>query len=129
MLAVAHFTVDVFQPEPPFVQDGGLSHARIHVEKTFTGDLEGQGRVEMLAGQADQAAGYVALERITGRLGGREGGFSLLHMGLREGDQTSGQWPVVPGSGTGELTGIRGQGRIEIDAQGQHTFTLDYELA
>jgi hypothetical protein len=35
---------------------------------------------------------------------------------------------VVPGSGTGELRTIRGEGRIDIDAAGGHTFTLDYEL-
>jgi hypothetical protein len=34
---------------------------------------------------------------------------------------------VVPGSGTGELTGIAGTFAIEI-AGGQHSYTLEYTL-
>jgi hypothetical protein len=33
-----------------------------------------------------------------------------------------------PGSGTGDLAGIRGEGRIVIADDGSHTFTLEYDL-
>jgi len=35
---------------------------------------------------------------------------------------------VHPGSGTGELAGIRGEAQIEIAPDGAHTLHLDYEL-
>ena len=44
------------------------------------------------------------------------------------GKESWARWPVIPGSGSGELRTIRGEGRIDIDAAGRHTFTLDYEL-
>ncbi len=34
---------------------------------------------------------------------------------------------IVPGSGTGELQGLRGEVRVEHDEQGAR-FTFDYEL-
>ncbi len=74
-------------------------------------------------------AGYVALERIDGTLKGRRGTFALLHLGTMIGDTSSGSWPVSPGSGTGELEGISGVARIEIDEAGGHTLFLDYELS
>ncbi|MDP9265689.1 MAG: DUF3224 domain-containing protein, partial [Chloroflexota bacterium] len=40
----------------------------------------------------------------------------------------SAEWTVVPDSGTGELTGLRGDARIAGDPKGTHTFTLDYDL-
>jgi hypothetical protein len=38
------------------------------------------------------------------------------------------RWPVVAGSGTGDLARISGEGRIEIAADGAHQLHLDYEL-
>jgi hypothetical protein len=35
---------------------------------------------------------------------------------------------IVPGTGTGELAGITGEGTMLADDQGNHTLTLDYEL-
>jgi len=40
----------------------------------------------------------------------------------------SASWPVVAGSGTGELAGISGQVRIDNLPDGGHVLTLDYEL-
>jgi Protein of unknown function (DUF3224) len=128
MRGVASFDLDSFDWEPPYRDEGGVQHARAHVNKTFRGDIEGRGSVEMLAAQSQGGAGYVALEHITGRLNGWSGGFSLLHVATRDADGQWARWPIVPGSGTGDLTSIRGEGRIDIDAEGKHTFTLDYEF-
>ena len=128
--AAATFVVDRFEPEPPYAQDGDVGYARVRVAKTFAGDLVGTGSVELLAARAGEGAGagYVALERIEGSLHGREGAFAVLHLGLDTGVAQEGRWPIVPGSGTGALAGIRGEGRIAIDADGGHAFELDYEL-
>lgn len=129
MRAVASFDLDSFDGDPPYHEEGGISHSRVRIHKTFRGDLEGHSSVEMLATRAEGGAGYVALEYISGTVNGRPGGFSLLHIGTMVGSEvTWARWPVAPCSGTGELSSIRGEGRIDIDAEGHHTFTLDYEL-
>lgn len=128
MRAVSNFKSDSFVGDPPSLEVDGVSQGRARIEKTFTGEIEGHGSVEMLAARADAGSGYVALERITGSVNGRVGGFSLLHIGTLTSEEMWALWRVVPGSGTGELRTIRGEGTIEIDANGVHTFTLEYEL-
>ncbi|MGH7641853.1 MAG: DUF3224 domain-containing protein [Candidatus Dormibacteria bacterium] len=128
--AVSPFQLDRFEPQPPYAEQEGVSHSRILISKTFSGDLEARSTVEMLTARNDPlGAGYVALERIDGTLKGRRGTFALLHLGTMIGDTSSGSWPVSPGSGTGELEGISGVARIEIDEAGGHTLFLDYELS
>ena len=101
MRAIAPFDLDSFDEDPPYHEEGDVRHMRARLEKTFRGDIDGHGSVEMLAARADAGAGYVALEHITGTVNGRSGGFSLLHIGTMAGAQTWARWPVVPGSGTG----------------------------
>ncbi|MGA7173031.1 MAG: DUF3224 domain-containing protein [Candidatus Dormiibacterota bacterium] len=128
--AISPFQLDKFEPEPPYAENGGVSYGRVLISKTFSGDLVAHSQVEMLAVRADPTgAGYVALERIEGSLHGKNGSFALLHIGTMVGDQPWGRWPVSPGSGTGELTGISGEARIEIDEAGAHTLFLDYQLS
>jgi hypothetical protein len=73
------------------------------------------------------SAGYVAIERVSGALHGRQGSFVLMHYGLMERGTPSLRVSVVPDSGTGELAGIRGELAIHIE-QGRHQYTFDYEL-
>ncbi len=103
MRAVASFDFDSFDEDPPYREEGVVRHHRARIEKAFHGDLEGHGSVEMLAARGDGGAGYVALERISGTLNGRTGSFSLLHIGTMDGTELWARWPVVPGSGSGEL--------------------------
>jgi hypothetical protein len=50
----------------------GPKLSRATVRKIFRGDLVGESTAELLMSRAaDDAAGYVALERITGSVGGR----------------------------------------------------------
>ena len=44
------------------------------------------------------------------------------------GDDVWAKWPISPGSGTGELEGIRGEARIDIAPDGAHTLFLEYDL-
>jgi hypothetical protein len=127
MQARAPFTLDDFAGEPSYRQEDGerVQFARAHIEKTFTGDLEGTGTVDMISvSVGDEGAAYVAMEWIEGTLDGRRGGFALMHAA----DDKLTAWRIVVGSGTGELTGIRGEAAIDIDESGAHTLTLDYDL-
>lgn len=73
------------------------------------------------------AAGYVAIEIVTGTLGGKHGSFALQHMATMDESGRRMSVVVVPGSGTGELKGIGGTFDIQITS-GQHSYNLEYTL-
>lgn len=108
----------------------GVDLSRSVFEKSFAGDLEASSVTEMLATRTPSGgAGYVAMERIVGRLHSRVGTFVLLHLGTLDGaGEPVGYWVIVPGSGTGELEGITGHGHIGVDSEGEHRLQLHYEL-
>ncbi len=129
-IAVASFVLDSFDEEPAFLEDPGVRYSRIRIVKTFSGDIEAHSTVEMLSVRAENGgAGYVAVERITGSVHGKSGSFAVLHVGTMAGEGQWARWPVVPGSGTGDLARISGEGRIEIAHAGGHELHLDYELS
>ena len=105
------------------------SFSRLALAKTLRGDLEGTGAGQMLAaGGPDSGAGaYVAIERITGKLDGKEGSFALMHNGTMDASGYHLDVTVVPGSGTGELQGISGTFTILIEG-GKHSYDFAYQL-
>lgn len=109
--------------------EGSRKLTRAAVTQSFSGDIEGDGSVEFLmAYSADDAADYVGLQRVAGRLGDREGTFVLTLTGRYDGTEASGTWTVVAGSGTGELAGLRGSGDFRAPLGGEPSVTLTYEL-
>ncbi len=108
--------------------------SRVTSEKTWHGDFEGVSHGEMITGSTASTGSmaYVAIERMTGKLNGRQGSFTFAHRAsMMKGDAPSAgelSVTVVPSSGTGELTGLTGSLMIHIDAQGKHTWTFDYSL-
>jgi hypothetical protein len=111
-------------------QEAGMG--RMTIDKTFSGDLEGTSKGEMLTGATEStgAMAYVAMERVTGKLNGRSGSFLLMHnASMLKSDPANGvmQINVVPQSGTDELAGLSGKLIIAIDA-GKHSYDLEYEL-
>jgi hypothetical protein len=124
----AEGTFDV-KMTPLAADDAGIPISRYSGVKQFHGDLDGTSKVEML-GAGDPAkgnAGYVAIEHVTGSLQGHTGSFALQHNGTMEGGSYKLSVTVVPGTGTGELTGIAGTFNIII-ASGKHSYTFDYTL-
>lgn len=107
----------------------GTPIGRFGLDKQFHGDLEATSKGEMLAAgnPATGTAGYVAMEHVTGTLQGHSGAFALQHVGTMSGGKFNLNVGVVPGSGTGDLTGIAGTMSIIIVA-GKHSYTFDYTL-
>lgn len=105
------------------------SLARLQLHKTYLGDLAGTGEGQMLSAGAPATgnAGYVALESVSGALGGRKGSFVLLHRGTLNGGAMDLAIEVVPGSGTGDLKGLAGRMSIEIK-DGKHFYAFTYTL-
>jgi hypothetical protein len=136
--------VQDFSPRQRFVrrQDGSRRTdfekandiTRFTSDKTWRGDFEGVSHIEMITGSTASTGSmaYVAVERVTGKLNGRQGSFTFSHRAtMMKGDAPSAgdlSVTVVPNSGTGELTGLTGSLMIHIDAQGKHTWTFDYSL-
>jgi hypothetical protein len=108
--------------------------SRLTSDKTWHGDFEGVSHGEMITGSTASTGSiaYVAIERMTGKLSGRQGSFTFAHRAsMMKGDSPSAgelSVTVVPNSGTGELTGLTGSLMIHIDAQGKHTWSFDYSL-
>ncbi|HEX2184644.1 MAG TPA: DUF3224 domain-containing protein [Chloroflexota bacterium] len=116
--------------ENPYDEAQGLpTLTRASVSKTYRGDVEGEGKVEyLMMYRSDSSATFVGLERFRGRLGGRAGSFVLQSTGTFEDGVARSAWVVVPGSGTDELRGLRGQGEGAAGEGPPYPFTLDYEL-
>jgi Protein of unknown function (DUF3224) len=102
---------------------------RMSIDKQFDGDLVATSQGEMLtAGTVTQgSAGYVAIERVTGILNGRSGGFALQHNATMTRGAPYLNIVVTPDSGTGELAGISGTMRIIID-KGNHSYEFEYSF-
>jgi hypothetical protein len=117
--------------EKPYSEGEGLPKlTKASVTKTFTGDIEGEGHVEyVMMYRDDGSAAFVGLERIVGRIGARTGSFVLQRIGLFENGEAKESYSVVPGSATGQLAGLKGEGKSAVGHGMEHPFELEYELA
>ena len=116
-------------PQPLHNPNAGPGLARMSIAKQFHGDLEGDSAGEMLSarGAVQSSAGYVAIERVTGKLHGRTGAFVLQHSGTMTRGVPRLEITVVPDSGSGELTGLAGGMTIQI-AGGTHSYEFEYTI-
>lgn len=125
-LAKGTFVVSL-QPLP-FENEAQLG--RMSIDKQISGDLVATTKGQMLSARTDVkgSAGYVAVEKVTGALAGRQGSFVLQHTGIMNRGVASLSVTVVPDSGTGELAGIEGEFKINI-VEGSHLYEFAYRFA
>ena len=131
MTSTAHGTFDVkLAPQPADPYADGAALGRMTLDKEFHGPLEATSKGQMLTGMSSVkgSAGYVAIERVTGRLDGRRGSFILQHSGTMSRGAASLVISVVPDSGTDELAGLSGTMSIAV-VEGQHTYDFTYTLS
>jgi hypothetical protein len=102
---------------------------RMRLDKVFHGPLAGTSIGEMLAVRTEVpgSAGYVAIEQVSATLNGRKGTFFFQHSGTMDKGASSLDLNVIPDSGTGELKGLRGKMKIDIDG-GKHHYDFTYTL-
>jgi uncharacterized protein DUF3224 len=129
--ATARFEVENWDEKAYDEPGSGPKLTRASVTKAFAGDVEGESELEyLMVYRDDKHASFVGIERIVGRLGDRSGSFVLQHVGEFEGGSATADIVVVPGSGTGELSGLRGEGHFDAP-QGEPeswSITLDYDI-
>ena len=114
----------------PQDQDADAPVGRMSIDKQFQGDLVGTSKGQMLMASSSSvqgSAGYVAIEKVTGALNGRNGSFYLQHSGTMNRGAGELNISVIPDSGTDQLVGLRGKMNIII-AEGKHSYEFDYEL-
>ena len=127
--AKARFAIQSWDEQPWSEGQDPPKLTRATVTRTYTGDVAGEGRVEyLMIYREDGSAAFVGLERVDGRVAGRSGSFVLQRTGVFEGGQAKEAYSVVPGSGTGELAGLVGEGSSAVGHGMEHPFALDFEL-
>jgi hypothetical protein len=115
------------QPQDP----GNTALGRMTIGKQFHGELEAVSQGQMLSAMTATkgSAGYVAMEIVSGTLGGRKGTFVLQHSGTMDRGQPKLRVTVVPDSGTDQLLGLSGSMNIRIEPGGKHFYDFDYQIA
>jgi hypothetical protein len=125
--AKATFTIKSWDEKAYNETEGSPKLTRVTATKSYQGDIEGEGKLEYLMMYRSAAsATFIGLERVVGSVGGRSGSFVLQHRGTFEGGIAKVILSVVPGSGTGDLRTISGEGGFEAGHQPPYTMTLDY---
>lgn len=124
------FRIQMEPHSPAFKGLDGNKTGRMSYRKAYQGKLEAVGIGEMLNIHCatEGHAGYVAIEQIKGTLDGRAGSFTIQHFGIKTPEQSDLRIDILPGSGTGDLTGILGTLTIRQDGK-QHKYELHYRLA
>ena len=126
--ANAEFKVESWDENKTVEAETGAT-ALARVEQSLTGDIEGEGLAQwLMCYRPDQTADFVGLQRISGRVGEREGSFVLTSNGTFDGKVAAGEMVIVEGSGDGDLAGITGRGSFSAPHGTRATVELDYEI-
>ena len=116
--------------EAPYAEiDDTRKLTNVTANGTFSGGIEATSVVSYLLAYGPDGCDFVGYEHVTGTLDGRKGSFVIEHRGNTEGRGLVATTTIVPGSGTDELTGLRGSGRyVWTGEEGKKAvLTLDIE--
>ena len=128
-VANCRFTITSWNENPYSEGEDRPKLTRAAVTKRFTGDIAGDGHVEyLMMYRSDGSATFVGLERVVGQVAGKAGSFVLHRTGVFENGVATESYFVIPGSGTGELRALRGEGQSAVGHGTEHPLTLNYEL-
>jgi hypothetical protein len=127
--ANARFAIKAWDEKPYSEGENLPKLTRASVTKSYTGDIDGEGHVEyLMMYRPDSSATFVGLERVTGSIAGRKGSFVLQRTGVFEDGLAKESYSVIPGSGTGELQGLQGEGTTSVGHGMEHPMALAWEL-
>jgi Protein of unknown function (DUF3224) len=128
--ARGEFIVESGGEDPYEALDGGVRLTHAHGTQSFSGDVQADGAVHwLMLYRSDKTAQFVGLQRISGSIGGRRGTVVLAAEGTHDGKGSRISLEVVPGSGSGDLEGISGNGRLTNPGGETGTYELEYSFA
>lgn len=128
--AKGEFKIDTWDEKTVIELGPGAKLTEAKVTQKFTGDLGGDGTVTwVMCYVNERSARFVGMQHVVGTLGDRTGGFVMETAG--DFDGTTARWhaSIVPGSGTGALSGIQGEGSFEAPHGPKATYQIDYAFA
>lgn len=121
----ATFTIENWDEQPFDVVPDTAKLTNALVTKAYRGAVNGTSATEwLMAYAADGTATFVGIERITGSVDGRSGSLVLQHVGTFEDGSATATLTVI--SGSGDLDGATGSGKMVADPAG--SITLDLEI-
>ncbi len=114
----------------PSLEISGEKQTLARVSYSYKGEVQGQSELEyLMTYRADNSGNYVGMERVEGSVRGRSGSFVLQHSGTFDAHGVRGTVFVVPGSGTGELKALRGEGSLDLAGESpEYPLVLEVEL-
>jgi hypothetical protein len=114
----------------PWNEVTGAKFTRASIVNVFHGDIEGESHQEsLMAYREDGTVDFVGLEHVVGQVGGRSGSFVLKHNGTVVNGVVAATYTVIPGFGTGELSGLRGEGSTRLEGHAaQYPFPFDFHF-
>jgi hypothetical protein len=128
-LARATFEIRNWDEKPYAEMAGASKLTRVSVVKVYRGDIEGEGKLEYLMAYGhDGSASFVGIERLIGRIGDKRGNFVFQHVGTFKDGVAKSRWLAVPGSGAGDLQGLRGEVDSALGHEKDYSVELNYEL-
>jgi hypothetical protein len=109
--------------------EGGAKVTRATFAQRFSGGIEAETVSEtVMTYREDGTADFVGYVRVNGRLSGRPGTFVLQNVGAFDGKEVKAETEVVPGSATGELTGLSGKGTYAAPLGSTGRYSLDFSV-
>ncbi|MCU1404875.1 MAG: hypothetical protein JWQ43_1178 [Glaciihabitans sp.] len=122
---IARFTMTAFEPVDVPALPGDWVGTMV-MRKDFTAGIVGSSVLQFISSGQEPSQGYLAVERITGRLDdGRSGSFTVHHGALRAPGADSSFGYIIPASGTNDFADFAGEALIVHDDDGAFfRFTL-----
>jgi hypothetical protein len=103
---------------------------RIELIHAYEGVIEGESTAQYLLSQkGDKEVNFVGFEKVIGRIAGKPGTLVFQRIGTFHDGGVMETVIVLPGSGTGDLTGLSGQTTIDHTGHQEiYPILFEYEL-
>lgn len=122
------FKINSWNEKPFSMSDKGPKLIRASVTQTYSGALVAKSTIEYLMTTfADDTSTFIGIEEILGELEGKSGSFLLEHDGTHKDGVAKSDFKIIPNTGTGKLSGIRGEGSYEATHE-TADLTLEYDF-
>ena len=116
--------------EKPYHESGPQKGTIAKIDIVFDGDLVGAARTGYAMAYQDggSSAHYAGHLLFSGKLGEKQGTFTIYEVGVYEAGHAISTWEIVKGSGTGDFEGISGTGSYRATNDETVHYTLEYQL-